>query len=285
MTVTVKAPAKINLFLRVLRRRADGYHDVESLLCTVGIYDSLTITIGSRRQGVSCEHPEVPENGANLVLRAVDLFFKSAARIGLPTDNVHIAIDKKIPVGAGLGGGSSNAAAVLNVLNQFFRRPFTSDRLRRIASRIGADVPFFIDGLPAVATGIGDILNPIEGLRPWPVVIIYPGFSIRTDTVYSKLNLRLTKCEKKLKCLDFRKLKSGLPPFWINDLEPVVIAQYPQIQSIKNLLADCGARGTLMSGSGSSVFGIFNDPEQASAAHTAASQHKEWEVYISRILT
>ena len=283
MKVTARAPAKINLFLKVLRRRPDGYHDIESLLCPVGIYDDLTVTIGAERQGVSCRHPTVPEDSTNLALQAADLFFQSAAASGLPGDNVHITINKTIPVGAGLGGGSSNAA-VLVVLNRFYRNPLTPDQLRRLASRIGADVPFFLGGRPAIATGIGDIIEPIKGLRAWPVVIIYPGFAVRTAEVYSKLNLRFTKCEKKLKWFDFRKLKTGLPAYMFNDLEGVVLAQYPQIKTVKTLLEDCGARGALMSGSGSSVFGIFDHPEQASEAASVASQQDAWTVFKSRTI-
>ena len=272
--VTVTAPAKVNLFLKVNRRRDDGYHDIESLICPVGIYDRVTITIGSRRSEVMCRHPAVPEDDTNLAMRAAAIFFQSLTVDGPPAENVRINIEKRIPVGAGLGGGSSDAAAVLKGLNRHYRQPFSPRKLCDLAGQIGADVPFFIKGHAALATGIGDILEPIKGLRPFHLVIIYPGFPISTAMVYSKLNLRLTKCEKKLKCLDFRKRKFNLPDYLCNDLEPVVTAQFPIIQTAKNLLENCGARGTLMTGSGSSVFGIFEDAQLAQTAAKKASQRE-----------
>ncbi|MCG6906396.1 MAG: 4-(cytidine 5'-diphospho)-2-C-methyl-D-erythritol kinase, partial [Desulfobacteraceae bacterium] len=242
----LRAPAKINLFLAVTGRRADGYHELLSLMCAIGLYDRVSLRFGGRGIRVSCDHPAVPEDDRNLVHRAASRFFD---RLGV-LPGVTIRIDKRIPVAAGLGGGSSDAAAVLGGLNRAFGRPFTSELLQPMALAVGADVPFFLTGKPALATGVGEHLEPVTGLVPYHVLTVCPDLKVSTAAVYKNLNLGLTKCEKKLKQLHLKTERFDALHFLCNDLETVTIRNFPQLNEIKKALLGLGAAGALMSGSG-----------------------------------
>ena len=284
----IKAPAKINLFLRIIGKRPDGYHDLHSLMCPVGLYDTLALSFNQPAISVSCLHPEVPEDSTNLAARAAALFFEATQmhRSGF-SPGVHIEIQKKIPVGAGLGGGSSDAAAVLRALNTHFGTPLTAEALQRLGARIGADVPFFIFNRPAVATGIGDQLEAFANLFPWTVLLVYPNASISTAWVYKKLNLRLTKEEKKLSNFHFDGRFFNIDKHLVNDLEPVTESGLPVIGEIKQLLLSKGAAGAMMSGSGSTVFGLFADAQKAVAAEKflCGRQAKQnWTVAVADLL-
>ena len=183
----ILSPAKINLFLLITEKRSDGYHNLASLMCCIKLYDTVLLTFGSKSTTVSCVHPDVPEDETNLAFKAVDIFQKALGSY----NGVKIIIEKKIPVAAGLGGGSSNAAAVLLGLNRHYGYPFPKDDLMKMGLSIGADVPFFIFQKPAVATGIGEHLESYEGLKPLKVLLVYPGFSVSTAQVYKKFNLGL----------------------------------------------------------------------------------------------
>jgi 4-diphosphocytidyl-2-C-methyl-D-erythritol kinase len=287
-TVRVQAPAKINLFLTVVGKRPDGYHDLFSLMCPVALYDSLTLTFGSPDISVACDHPDVPDDKTNLAARAASLFFDAASDAALtPATGVAIRIAKRIPVGAGLGGGSSDAAAVLTTLNNRFGRPFSPDRLARIGVRIGADVPFFLMNRPALATGIGDRLEPFPHLAPWTALMVFPNQSISTAWVYKNLNLRLTKEEKKLSKFHFDGRNFDVGRHLVNALESVTETALPVISEIKRLLLAHGAAGAMMSGSGSTVFGLFADTERAISAHNAlqlTQQRQNWTLYVADLL-
>jgi 4-diphosphocytidyl-2-C-methyl-D-erythritol kinase len=274
------APAKINLFLAVTGRRADGYHDLFTLMCAISLYDRLTLRFGGPGIRVSCDHPAVPEDDSNLVHRAASLFFD---RLGGPR-GVAVHIDKEIPVAAGLGGGSSDAAAVLGGLNRVFGRPFAPEMLQRMALAVGADVPFFLRGKPALATGVGERLEPVADLVPYHVLMVCPDLHVSTATVYKNLNLGLTKCEKKLKQLHLKTERFDALYFLCNDLETVTIRNFPQINEIKKALLGLGAAGTLMSGSGPAVFGLFADAAGAGKALGRLSGRREWHVHLAEML-
>jgi len=278
----VRSFAKINVYLAVRARREDGYHEIESLLCPVSIHD--TITLAPEKAGiirVTCPAPGVPEDETNLAHKAARLFSQSLGQ----NPGVHIHIEKAIPAGAGLGGGSSNAATVLGSLNQMSGFPFSAPELARMAASLGADVPFFLLGKPAWATGIGDVLEPFTGLEPQSVVIVYPGFEVSTVWAYKNLNLTLTMKQKNH---TVRWAKTGhlnAVDILFNDLESVTIPGYPEIGRVKEALVCAGAGGALMSGSGSSVFGLFSDARQAQAARAfLASGHGQWSVFCARML-
>ena len=284
----VKTPAKINLFLRITGKRPDGYHELYTLMCPLALYDTLTLNAGGTGIVVVCDHPGVPEDSSNLAARSAHLFLKTAfAGNSLPISGLTIHIDKKIPVGAGLGGGSSDAAAVLMALNDHFGQPLALPALTTLGTRLGADVPFFIRGAPALATGIGDRLEPFPHLTPWTALLVYPNEVVSTAWVYKNLNLRLTKEEKKLSKFHFDGRLFNVNEHLVNDLEPVTERAFPVIRAIKRLLLAHGAAGAMMSGSGSTVFGLFADHERAISVCTALrdnQQNKNWTLYVADLL-
>ncbi|MGA6924485.1 MAG: 4-(cytidine 5'-diphospho)-2-C-methyl-D-erythritol kinase, partial [Desulfosarcina sp.] len=269
-TLSIRAPAKINLFLRIIGKRLDGYHDIDSLICPLALYDNLTLTPVGKGVRVVCDHPDVPEDATNLALRAARLFLETASGGNSPPiAGLRVRIEKKIPVGAGLGGGSSDAAAVLTALNDYLGKPLCASKLMSLGAGIGADVPFFILGAPALARGIGDRLTPFLHLSPWTALLVYPNQVVSTAWVYKKLNLGLTKDEKKLSKFHFDGRFFNVGEHLVNDLEPVTEKAFPVITEIKRLLLAHGAAGALMAGSGSTVFGLFADRERAFSAYTA----------------
>jgi 4-diphosphocytidyl-2-C-methyl-D-erythritol kinase len=285
MVMILSAPAKINLFLQVTGRRSDGYHELRSLMCCVGLFDTLTLTIGTDQSGIECNHPDVPGDKTNLAFQAAQLYGRELeSHTGICPHNVFIKLDKTIPVGAGLGGGSSNAAAVLKGLNRHYKEPFSRADLGSMAVRLGADVPFFIDAVPSLATGIGERLTPIRGLSPLEVLLVYPGFGISTAEAFKNLNLRLTKCEKKLRNLSFDATGFDAVRYLCNDLETAVAKRYPVIEEIKKELIKQGAKGALMTGSGSTVFGIFSSATDSRKAEKVFARHNGWAVFATRLL-
>lgn len=284
----IDSPAKINLLLQVLGKRPDNYHDIFTLMCCIGLYDTLTLVFGASQGSdggdghiaVSCTAPGVPQDASNLAHRAARLFFQ---RLCI-RDSVAISITKKIPVGAGLGGGSSNAAAVLKGLNTHYGNPLTTDELMKIGREIGADVPFFIFQRPAIGAGIGDVLEPFSGLTPFQVVLIYPGFGVSTADVYKKMNLGLTKCKNKFKKNPFKQGYFEPARHLCNDLESITASEYPEIMEAKRALVRQGAIGALMSGSGSSVFGLFSDRCLAKQAEKTLSRKRNWQVHLADLL-
>lgn len=276
------APAKINLFLQVLGKRADGYHDLRSLMCCVGLHDTLTLRMDAACNAITCSDPGLPCDEKNLALKAALRFQRHlAAETPLEPRHLSIHLTKRIPVGAGLGGGSSDAAAVLQALNQYYNTPLDRDQLMAMALSLGADVPFFIDGKPAIAQGVGERLAPYGQLSPLSVVIVYPGFGISTAQVFKNLNLGLTKCEKQLRYFPFKYGKFDTARHLCNDLETVALQQFPVIGNIKEELLKQGASGALMTGSGSAVFGLFASIEAARQAGSALANNPEWRVFVT----
>jgi 4-diphosphocytidyl-2-C-methyl-D-erythritol kinase len=281
----LRAPAKINLFLKVSGRRADGYHLLFSLMCCVGLYDIVRISIGPGKRRVVCNDPGLPANESNLAVRAISRFFEAwNPNRDQGADRVSLRLEKRIPVGAGLGGGSSDAAAVLRGLNQLCGHPLSRAKLARIGLDLGADVPFFLFGKPAIATGIGEKLQPYAQLPPYKVLLVYPGFGVSTAEVYKNLNLRLTNCKKRLRYSSFKKEKFNVDQHLCNDLESVTASRFPEIDRIKNQLLSLGACGALMSGSGSTVFGLFQDADQARLAQGAMAAEIHWQTFLADLL-
>lgn len=263
------APAKINLVLRVLRKRDDGYHDIFSVMQPVSLYDEIFIEAGPG-EGISISSGsiEVPSDNSNLAYRAAEVFLKKSGikkRVG-------IRIKKNIPVAAGLGGGSSDGAAVLMGLNVLLKTGFDEAALMDMASSIGSDAPFFILNSPAVATGRGTVLRRAS-LPQYHYILVNPGFKVPTKWVYDNLDLTkkfedniLTYSEESLN--DIERLKDCL----INDLEAVTLRRFPEILAHKNALIEAGASGALQSGSGPTVFGVFRDGGEAAKAFNNLKQ-------------
>jgi 4-diphosphocytidyl-2-C-methyl-D-erythritol kinase len=280
----IMAPAKINLFLQVLGRRDDGYHELRTLMCCIALHDTLVLRLGTARSELTCSDNRIPCDENNLALKAVLRFNRVlAAETSITPLNVSIELTKRIPAGAGLGGGSSDAAAVINHLNRYYRNPFSDGKLHSLALSLGADVPFFIHGRPAVATGVGERLEPYFGLHPWSVVLIYPGFGLSTAEVFKNLNLGLTKCEKRLRYFPFKCGKFDIARHLCNDLETVAAHRFPVIETIKKELLNQGAMGSLMTGSGSAVFGLFSDSQAARRAASAVGGNADWQVFATEL--
>ena len=252
----ILAPAKVNLYLRVVGKRADGYHLVDSIMVPISLYDEIQIARRKKAQGevtVTCDYPLVPGGRKNLAYKSASLLLGRRE----VNDPVHIHIQKRIPVGAGLGGGSSDAAATMLGLNRFRRLGWDKSSMIPMAATLGADVPFFVHGRVVRARGIGDQLKPLSFFPRLWMVILYPGFPVSTRWVYKNLDLKLTKLNKNTSLKVRFHGPEELVPILVNDLEGVTIRRYPQIAFLKERLIQEGALGALMSGSGSSVFGIF----------------------------
>jgi 4-diphosphocytidyl-2-C-methyl-D-erythritol kinase len=253
------SPAKINLFLKVLSRRPDGYHNIASMVEPISLYDIIHITEDAGdRVIVEDDRGLLPQGQENTVYRAI-MLVKERFKVAL---GVKVFIEKRIPVGAGLGGGSGNAATVMKELVRLWRLSASLPELMEMGKEIGADVPLFLYGKPCIMRGIGDKISPCELPLLW-YLIVYPNFFLSTKEVYGRLKIVLTKGENEGKvCAKYttaHDVAFGLE----NDLEEVAIAIHPEIRSIKERLKQAGAIGSLMSGSGSSVFGIFADQEGA----------------------
>ena len=277
-TVTVRAPAKINLCLSVLGRRPDGYHDVLMLMQMVGLYDEVTVSLCEAGISVLCDSPAVPSGERNIAWKAAAAILeRSGGKAGLV-----IRIKKSIPTAAGLGGGSSNAAAVLTAANVLLRTGLGRAELAEIGSGIGMDVPFFFYGPTAVAKGRGELVTRTGLLPAFWVLLVNPGFETSTAWVYSQVNLRLTKnvdCNK-IARLTVRNVAESLH----NDLESVTAARYPVIGKIEEALKAQGALGACMSGSGPTVFGIY-ETEQDCRAAAAILAGNGWKLYPVESLT
>jgi len=278
--MVVETPAKINLHLSVKCRRPDGYHELTSVMCPISLFDRITLSIGGQGVRISCDHSGVPADQANLAWRAADLFFQQTGK----PPGLDIHIEKRIPVAGGLGGGSSNAAAVLSALNRHFGNPLTTETLLDLGLRIGADVPFFILGQTALATGIGEMLEPYAGVWPYHLLLTGFPFHVSTAWVYAHLNLGLTKCGKINNSHPFKDKGFSLNAHLINDLEAVTVAAYPVILDAKRALMDARALAAMMSGSGPTVFGLFEDSEMRDRAFESLSKDCRWRVFKARII-
>jgi 4-diphosphocytidyl-2-C-methyl-D-erythritol kinase len=286
MAPELLSPAKINLILSVVGRRPDGYHELATLMACIDLYDRIALDYTGGDIRLRCNVPGLPQDESNLAFRAARFFQKAYLRKRgvAPFKGLSIRLDKTIPAGAGLGGGSSNAATVLKALNEHVTQPLPSDEMGRLALQLGADVPFFLDGRPSLATGIGEQLTPWPGLTPYALLIVFPGRGLATAEVYGALNLRLTKCEKKLKGFPLKRGSFDAGVHLCNDLESVALQLCPDIAVIKNELIRSGAQGALMSGSGSSVFGVFASADEARKARQRLTMCAEWQVFQASLI-
>jgi len=239
-----------------LRKREDGYHDIESVFQQIDLADIIELTACKTGIEMICSHSDVPADESNLCYKAAHLLQKFTGK----TDGVRIELHKHIPVGAGLGGGSSDAAAVLKVLNKQWHLHLGMDVLQALARQLGADVPFFLTGKTMLARGIGDILSPVRIPSDFKILIVFPGFSVSTVWAYKNYKINLTNSKKTITLADLFLADPDLldlTQYLKNDLEEVVFKRHPQLDSIKSRLYSMGAFYASMSGSGSSVFGLF----------------------------
>jgi len=276
--LTIRTPAKINLCLSVTGRRPDGYHDVEMLLQAVGLYDTVTVRTAGEGLTVACGAPGVPDGAGNIAWKAAQ---EMRSRAGSDA-GMSITIQKHIPAAAGLGGGSSDAAAVLVACNRLLGLDLDREQLAAIGTDLGMDVPFFLFAPTALARGRGEILTALAPPSPFWVLLVNPGFATSTAWVYQNLNFGLTKrvdCNN-IASLPIAKIAEKLH----NDLETVTAAAHPVIREIEQTLIDAGALGAQMSGSGPTVFGMFGD-EQACRRAAQSLEPRGWRLFPAPVLT
>jgi 4-diphosphocytidyl-2-C-methyl-D-erythritol kinase len=270
-TTRLYAPAKVNFRLDVLKKRADGYHELRMIMQRIDLCDELEIS--TRRQpGISltCNLPYIPRDRRNIVWRAAEeMLTHSGKDVGIT-----IKIRKTIPVGAGLGGGSSDAATTLMGLNELLDVGLTDQQLMELGLKLGADVPFFIFKQPALAEGVGEKLLPLEHIPKLWLLLVNPAIHISTAWVYQNLNLTAEKVAARIPLL--YNSSADVCNILANDLEAVTISRYPLIAGIKSRLIAAGAAGALMSGSGSTVYGVFASAEVAESARDGLSFDKNW---------
>ena len=283
----IEAPCKINLRLEVLGKRPDGYHEVRLLMVAISLYDHIELERAA--QGISLSSPGLPEGPENLAWRAAALFFEATGVSG----GVRIALEKRVPMAAGLGGGSSDAATVLEGLDRMYGTRLGVPRLRELGARLGSDVPFFMGGAPpAWALGRGERICPLS--RPIPevgVALVNPRIPVSTPEVYKALGAG--PLPEALTSLGPDCMDTPLPePLWgkagrdylRNDLETAVFGRYPKVKEIKDRLLEAGAGAALMSGSGSSVFGICRDQEEARRVLERARFPADYFLWAARTL-
>lgn len=279
----ILSPAKINFRLEILKKRRDGYHEIRGIFQKINLMDEIEISITSG-EGITIytTDPELSRGEDNLVFRAAQLLLSSSKiKIGLI-----INIYKKIPIAAGLGGGSSNAASVLKALNQMMQLNLSFKTLMDFGRKLGADVPFFLyPGGTALVTGIGEKLEEMV-LEPKPyLVLVNPGIPISTAYAYKEINRVLTK--KRKNTINIPTKIEGLNeliPLLTNDFEEVIFSQYPEIKEIKERLLMEGAEASLMTGSGSTVFGIFKWQREALRAYQRLESLTHLKVFMSQCL-
>lgn len=262
------SPGKVNLLLNILGKRTDGFHELETVMHPIKVFDRLSLERKGQGIQLSCSDPSLPTDSRNLVYRAAEKFLETAKI----KDGVGLYLDKKIPLAAGLGGGSGNAATTLLGLNELFDQPLASEQLQSIAASLGSDIPFFLQSKPALGTGRGECIKPLEffpALRGARFLLIHPGFGIPTPWAYenlarfpSALNGQPGRAQKLVSALQKTDLKTAATEFY-NSLEAPALKKYPLLALFQEFLREEGATATLMSGSGSTTFAVLQDQSAA----------------------
>jgi len=276
MPLEKKSPCKVNLLLNILGKRPDGFHELETVMQPVDFCDELAFECGGKGIQLSCSDKGLPVNSKNLVYRAAKDFL-SAVKI---RDAVKIHLEKKIPLAAGLGGGSGNAATTLLALNELFGMPLAHEKLHKIAAELGSDIPFFLQHKPALATGRGEKIQPLANfpaLRGKAFLLIHPGFGISTPWAYQNLarfpdalNGKAGRANELIEKLQSKNLAGAADAFY-NSLEAPSLEKFPILALFQEFLLANGALAALMSGSGSTTFAIT---ENISAAESLAEKFK-----------
>jgi 4-diphosphocytidyl-2-C-methyl-D-erythritol kinase len=267
-SVSLPSFAKINLDLRILGTRPDGFHDLKTIFQSLAVFDSVTVSVRRGPLAITCDEPDIPTDQRNLVWKAASLLHRTVTGKSAAPRDIAIDLRKRVPSEAGLGGGSANAAMTLLALNKLWKLDLDLFTLSRIGGRLGADVPYFLVGGTALGLGRGDDIYPLADMPPVHVVILRPGFGVSTGEAYTWFDQESRRAVKE-------PVARPVPPGWPawsqtlrNDLEPPVVRHHPAIGRIKQSLLDAGATFAAMSGSGSAVFGLF---ERADAARRTAN--------------
>src|SRR5882724_867969 len=276
MNLEKPSPCKINLLLNILGKRVDGFHELETVIHPISLFDQLAFARANQGIKLTCSDSSLPTDSRNLVYQAAEKFIQTAKI----NDGVRIHLEKKIPLAAGLGGGSGNAATTLLGLNELFERPLADGQLQSLAASLGSDIPFFLQSKPALAVGRGEQIRPLEffpALRHAAVLLIHPGFGIATAWAYQQLqrfpdalNGRPGRAGKLISLLQTSDVKTAGAEFY-NSLEAPALYKYPLLGLFQEFLRANGAAVALMSGSGSTTFAIL---ESRSAAELLTEKFK-----------
>jgi 4-diphosphocytidyl-2-C-methyl-D-erythritol kinase len=281
--ILIRSFCKVNLALAVLGKRPDGYHEIRTVFQSIDLHDDIEIRPCTRLQ-LRCPELDAIPVEENTVWRAATALM----RAGAPAAGAEIILKKSVPVGAGLGGGSSNAAAALLGLCRFWGLEVPVAELHTIAASIGSDVPFFLRGGTALGIGRGEEIYPLPEMQPAHLVVVYPGIHISTGTAYQSLSLMLTSRRAAPNIQSFcgrlAEATGGLAEIF-NDFETSILPAYPAVKEAKDFLRDRGATATLLSGSGSSVFGFFLNEESAHAASRNGNARESWRVFPAKTLS
>ena len=285
-TFTLHAYAKLNWILRVLGRRPDGYHELDTIFQTITLHDSLAFKWRSdERLSLTCDAPEIPLDESNLVMRAAEEL-RTLYNI---RQGASIHLEKRIPVAGGLGGGSSDAAVTLLGLAHLWRLKTEKRELEEIGARLGADVPFFLTGGTARGTGLGTELTPLPDAPHAHLLIVKPKAQVSTAEAYKALSApALTKVGGDIILSSSRsqaQFTDSLPESLINDFEPVIYGLQPEILRARDALLSAGARGALLAGSGASVFGLFENVKAQERAARVLSSERGWRVLMCATLS
>ena len=254
--------SKVNIGLKVLSQRDDGYHNIYTIFQELNFGDSLDIEKRDCGFKIIANVDWIPTNKSNICYKAYTEIKKEFSEV----KGIHIKIDKKIPIGSGLGGGSANAAALLKGIKNIYKLEVTESKLEEIGSEVGADVPFFIRGKTQLGEGIGDKLTQLPKAIIGTYLLVIPKISIRTEWAYSVIKNRLNNQNKKAKFSSFINEDYSSLQIFENDFEQIVIPAYPEIGAIKSKLLNLGARFASLSGSGSTVYGVYDDEASAKEA-------------------
>ena len=276
--ITLNSYAKINIGLKIINQRIDNYHNIETVFQELQFHDIITIKKIDEGYNLSSNNVDVPIESSNTCVQAYLRLKKEFPEL----KGVKIHVNKNIPMGSGLGGGSSNAASTIIGINNLYDIGLTKPQLKNISQDIGADVPFFIKGGIQHGQGIGDKLTPLNIKMPYTILLIFPNNSVNTRWAYSQIR---NKLEIPIKAVNFADLiEKEMIPFQLfeNDFEKIVFSTYPEIGLIKSKLLDNNARFASLSGSGSTVFGFFNDEADAISAELLFS--KSYKTIITQPL-
>lgn len=280
--ITITCPAKINLSLDVIGKRADGYHELRMIMQTVDICDLITVSLSDNGNiTVYSDNKNVPLGEDNIVYKAAKLFFEKLGK----TFGAEIEIKKNIPMGAGMAGGSADAAGTLKALNILTNKPFSDEELEVMGKNIGADVPFCIRGGCCLCEGIGEVLTPLPEMKGVYLAVAKPEFSVSTPWVYKNLKLSEKSVHPETDKL-IRALETGeyeaFNKFSGNTLESVTAGEYPEIAEYESLMKENGAFFSMMTGSGPTVFGLFKDKKNADTA-ASVLREKTKEVFVVKM--
>lgn len=278
-SLKLKAPAKINLTLAILGKRSDGFHEIESLVLPVALYDELVLEDTPEEQiRLSCDDPSLPEGPDNLVYRAAECLRR---RYGHHR-GVRVQLAKRIPARAGLGGGSSDAASTLIGLNELWRLGLTFAELASVAAELGSDVPLFVHGGPSIIRGRGEQVEPIRLVWPGRIVLVVPPFGMNTGEVYR--HWRATDAPPRSADEVLRAHRSGddLDGLLFNMLEEPAFTIEPRLAALRARLVELGAPRVRMSGSGAAMFALFPDASRAEDFAASADRHLQADVYVVR---